>query len=156
MGLRGTASIDCVISRKFVPGHRAFEYPFLPDRYLRKAFAHGLIQLGQPGLVAFASGIGLRALAELIVAAPKTKRLLAEGRLRSRGHHGGVGVESLTALSRGYFYRIETRDYDTRHSWPDRQGAARSRLRRRRILVPTFYAGFLRSSPNFGCERRSS
>ena len=149
MGLRGTASIDYVISGKFVPGHRAFEYPFLPDRYLRKAFAQGLIQLGQPGLVAFASGIGLRALAELIVAAPKTKRLLAEGRLRSRGHHGGVGVESLTALSTGYFYRTETRDYDTRHSWPDRQGAARSRLRRRRILVPTFYAGFLGSSPKF-------
>ena len=79
MGLRGTASIDYVISGKFVPGHRAFEYPFLPDRYLRKAFAQGLIQLGQPGLVAFASGIGLRALAELIAAAPKTKRGLAEG-----------------------------------------------------------------------------
>jgi hypothetical protein len=77
MGLHGTASIDCVISRKFVPGHRAFEYPFLPDRYLRKVSAQGLIQSGQPG--PFASGIGLRALAELIVAAPKTKRLLAEG-----------------------------------------------------------------------------
>jgi len=49
------------------------------DSNPRKPSAQGLIQPGQPGLAAFASGIGLRALAELIAAAPKTKRLLAEG-----------------------------------------------------------------------------
>jgi alkylation response protein AidB-like acyl-CoA dehydrogenase len=79
MGLRGTASIDYSIDNKFVPAHRAFEYPFLADRNPQNASAQGLIQLGQPGLVAFASGIGFRALDELIAAAPKTKRLLAEG-----------------------------------------------------------------------------
>jgi indole-3-acetate monooxygenase len=79
MGLRGTASIDYSITDKFVPAHRAFEYPFLADGNLQKASAQGLIQRGQPGLAAFASGIGFRALAELIAVAPKTKRLLAEG-----------------------------------------------------------------------------
>jgi alkylation response protein AidB-like acyl-CoA dehydrogenase len=79
MGLRGTASIDYSITDKFVPAHRAFEYPFLADRDPRKPSAQWLIQMGQPGLVAFASGIGLRALDELLAAAPKTKRLLAEG-----------------------------------------------------------------------------
>ncbi len=79
MGLRGTASIDYSITDKFVPAHRAFEYPFLADGNLQKASAQGLIQRGQPGIAAFASGIGFRALAELISAAPKTKRLLAEG-----------------------------------------------------------------------------
>jgi alkylation response protein AidB-like acyl-CoA dehydrogenase len=79
MGLRGTASIDYSITDKFVPAHRAFEYPFLADGNPQSASAQGLIQRGQPGIAAFASGIGLRALAELIAAAPKTKRLLAEG-----------------------------------------------------------------------------
>jgi alkylation response protein AidB-like acyl-CoA dehydrogenase len=79
MGLRGTASIDYSIADKFVPAHRAFEYPFLADRNPRNPSAQWLIQMGQPGLVAFASGIGLRALDELLAAAPKTKRLLAEG-----------------------------------------------------------------------------
>jgi indole-3-acetate monooxygenase len=79
MGLRGTASVDYTIRDKFVPGRRAFEYPFLADRKLQDASAQGLIQLGQPGLAAFVSGIGYRALAELLAAAPRTKRLLAEG-----------------------------------------------------------------------------
>jgi len=79
MGLRGTASIDYTIADKFVPAHRTFEYPFLADPDPRKASAQWLVQMGQPGLVAFASGIGFRALAELLAAAPKTKRLLAEG-----------------------------------------------------------------------------
>ncbi len=79
MGLRGTASIDYSITDKFVPAHRTFEYPFLADENPQNPSAQGLVYNGQPGLVAFASGIGFRALAELIAAAPKTKRLLAEG-----------------------------------------------------------------------------
>ena len=79
MGLRGTASLDYSIADKFVPAHRAFEYPFLADGDPQKASAQGLIRGGQPGLAAFASGIGFRALVELIAAALKTKRLLAEG-----------------------------------------------------------------------------
>jgi indole-3-acetate monooxygenase len=79
MGLRGTASIDYSITDKFVPAHRAFEYPFVADPDPRKPSAQWLIQMGQPGLVAFASGVGFRALDELLAAAPKTKRLLAEG-----------------------------------------------------------------------------
>ena len=79
MGLRVTASIDYTIADKFVPEHRTFEYPFVAGEDPRRASAQGLIQRGQPGLAAFASGIGFRALAELIAAAPKTRRLLSEG-----------------------------------------------------------------------------
>jgi alkylation response protein AidB-like acyl-CoA dehydrogenase len=62
MGLRATASIDYVISNKFVPAHRAFEYPFLSDGNPQHASALGLIELGRPGMAAFASGIGARSL----------------------------------------------------------------------------------------------
>jgi alkylation response protein AidB-like acyl-CoA dehydrogenase len=79
MGLRGTASIDYSIADQFVLAHRSFEYPFLADANPQSPSAQGLVYNGQPGLVAFASGIGFRALAELIATAPKTKRLLAEG-----------------------------------------------------------------------------
>ena len=79
MGLRGTASIDYTITDKFVPAHRTFEYPFLAGENPRNPSAQGLVYDGQPGLVAFASGIGFRALSELLAVAPKTKRLLAEG-----------------------------------------------------------------------------
>jgi alkylation response protein AidB-like acyl-CoA dehydrogenase len=79
MGLRGTASVDYTIADKFVPAHRAFEYPFITDLDPRKPSAQWLVQLGQPGLTAFAAGVGRRALDELLGAAPKTKRLLAEG-----------------------------------------------------------------------------
>ena len=79
MGLRATASIDSTIIDKYVPAYRTFEYPFLSDGNPRHASALGLIELGRPGMAAFASGIGLRALAGLLAAAPKTKRLLAEG-----------------------------------------------------------------------------
>ena len=68
MGLRATASIDYVIADKFVPAHRTFEYPFLPDGNPQHASAVGLLDLGRPGVAAFASGIGLRALDELIFA----------------------------------------------------------------------------------------
>src|ERR1700738_1006949 len=54
-------------------------YPFLSDGNPQHASALGLVELGRPGMAAFTSGIGLRALAELVAAAPKTKRLLAEG-----------------------------------------------------------------------------
>ena len=119
MGLRGTASIDYSITDKFVPAHRAFEYPFLADANPQNASAQGLIQRGQPGIAAFASGIGLRALAELIAAAPKTKRLLAEGtqaddnvvqfgigefegRLRAaRAHYLGLVAEQDEAIAKG-------------------------------------------------------
>jgi len=79
MGLRATASIDYAITDKFVPAYRTFEYPFLSDGNPQHPSARGLVDLGRPGMAAFASGIGLRALDELLAAAPKTKRLQAEG-----------------------------------------------------------------------------
>jgi alkylation response protein AidB-like acyl-CoA dehydrogenase len=104
MGLRATASIDYVISDRFVPAHRTFEYPFLSDGNPQHASALGLVELGRPGMAAFTSGIGLRALAELVAAAPKTKRLLAEG-MQSDDNvvQFGIGeLEGRLRAARGY------------------------------------------------------
>lgn len=104
MGLRATASIDYAITDKFVPAHRTFEYPFLSDGDPRHPSARGLVELGRPGMAAFASGIGLRALDELLAAAPKTKRLQAEG-MQSEDNvvQFGIGeLEGRLRAARGY------------------------------------------------------
>lgn len=105
MGLRATASIDYSIADKFVPAYRTFEYPFLSDGNPRHASALGLIELGRPGMAAFASGIGLRALAELLAIAPKTKRLLAEGmQADDNVVQFGIGeLEGRLRAARGYY-----------------------------------------------------
>ena len=104
MGLRATASIDYAITDKFVPAYRTFEYPFLSDGNPRHPSARGLVELGRPGMAAFASGIGLRALDELLAAAPKTKRLQAEG-MQSEDNvvQFGIGeLEGRLRAARGY------------------------------------------------------
>lgn len=104
MGLRATASVDYTISDRFVPTHRTFEYPFLSDGDPRHASARGLVELGRPGMAAFASGIGLRALDELLAAAPKTKRLQSEG-MQSEDNvvQFGIGeLEGRLRAARGY------------------------------------------------------
>jgi alkylation response protein AidB-like acyl-CoA dehydrogenase len=58
IGLRATASIDYSIADKFVSAYRAFEYPLLTDGNLRHPSALRLVELGRPGMTAFASGIG--------------------------------------------------------------------------------------------------
>ena len=79
MGLKATASIDYAIENKFVPSHRTFEYPYVQTAEAEPISAQFGIFLNQVGLTAFASGVGARALSELIAAAPKTKRLAGEG-----------------------------------------------------------------------------
>lgn len=79
MGLRATASVDYTIVEKFVPSHRTFEYPFLQTVGAASFSSQFGIFLNQVGLTAFASGLGARALSELIANAPKTKRLVGEG-----------------------------------------------------------------------------
>jgi indole-3-acetate monooxygenase len=108
MGLRATASIDYTIADKFVPAHRSFEYPFLPDADPQKVSARGLVQIGQIGMPAFASGIGSRALAELIAAAPKTKRLAAEGTLADDNVvQFGIGeIEGRLRAARGHYLAL--------------------------------------------------
>jgi len=104
MGLRATASIDYAITDKFVPAYRTFEYPFLSDGNPQHPSARGLVDLGRPGMAAFASGIGLRALDELLAAAPKTKRLQAEG-MQSEDNvvQFGIGeLEGRLRAARGY------------------------------------------------------
>jgi hypothetical protein len=49
MGLRATASIDYVISDRFVPAHRTFEYPFLSDGNPQHASALALVEIGPAG-----------------------------------------------------------------------------------------------------------
>lgn len=78
MGLRGTHSVDYDIDA-FVPAHRTFEYPMAFEANPRGVFGREGTLLAQMGMVAFASGVGQAALAELIALAPKTKRLLVEG-----------------------------------------------------------------------------
>jgi alkylation response protein AidB-like acyl-CoA dehydrogenase len=104
MGLRATASIDYAITDKFVPAYRTFEYPFLSDGDPQRPSARGLVELGRPGMAAFASGIGLRSLDELLAAAPKTKRLQAEG-MQSEDNvvQFGIGeLEGKLRAARGY------------------------------------------------------
>lgn len=79
MGLRATTSIDYTINDKFVPTHRTFEYPFIQEAIPGSVSFFYMTLLNQVGLTAFASGVGRRALAELIAAAPRTKRLVGEG-----------------------------------------------------------------------------
>ena len=78
MGLEATASIDYAICDKFVPAHRCFEYPFVQPE-TSGAFSMLLAAfLNQVGLTAFASGVGQRALSELLAAAPKIRRTIGE------------------------------------------------------------------------------
>ena len=102
MGLRATASIDYSITDKFVPAYRAFEYPLLTDGNPRHPSALGLVELGRPGMTAFASGIGFRALAELITAAPKPSASSPKGcrPTITSCHSGSASWREGCALSR--------------------------------------------------------
>ena len=79
MGLEATASIDYAISDKFVPTHRTYEYPFLQTETPNEFSAQLGAFLNQVGLTAFATGVGQRALSELLAAAPKIRRTIGEG-----------------------------------------------------------------------------
>jgi indole-3-acetate monooxygenase len=79
MGLEATASIDYAISDKFVPTHRSFEYPFVQPETPGVFSTQLAAFLNQVGLTAFATGVGERALSELVAAAPKIRRVLGEG-----------------------------------------------------------------------------
>jgi len=78
MGLRATHSVDYDIDA-FVPAHRTFEYPMASEANPGGVFGREGTVLAQMGMVAFASGVGQAALAELVALAPNTKRLLVEG-----------------------------------------------------------------------------
>jgi indole-3-acetate monooxygenase len=94
LGLRATSSVDYAIADKFVPAHRTYEFfsEGLPASGPLSAMETAW--LNQVGLTAFASGVGQRALAELIIAAPKTKRMVAEG-FQSENHIVQSGVAEL-------------------------------------------------------------
>ena len=79
MGLRGTACIDYRITDCLVPEHRSWEYPWASADASGPLSALDAARLNAVGLTAFASGLGQRALRELIAAAAKTRRTVAEG-----------------------------------------------------------------------------
>jgi alkylation response protein AidB-like acyl-CoA dehydrogenase len=79
MGLRATASIDYAITDQFVPARRSWEYDWLSADGHGPLSATDVIRLNAIGLTAFASGVGQRALSELITSAKKTRRVVAEG-----------------------------------------------------------------------------
>ncbi len=90
MGLEATASVDYAISDKFVPTHRVFEYPLGQNETHGGFSTLASARLNQIGLTAFASGVGARALSEILGVAAKTRRLageesLAEDRLVQYG-----------------------------------------------------------------------
>ena len=78
LGLRATASVDYTVEDLFVPAHRTYEYAYAPGGKAGTS-AVELIQLNALGLSAFASGVGLRALDELLASAKTTKRMAGEG-----------------------------------------------------------------------------
>jgi len=79
MGLRATASLDYAITDRFVPARLSWEYEWAPKDGGGPMSAAEGARLNAVGLSAFASGIGRRALSELIASAKKTKRVAAEG-----------------------------------------------------------------------------
>jgi alkylation response protein AidB-like acyl-CoA dehydrogenase len=93
MGLRATHSVDYDIEA-FVPAHRTFEYPMASQANPGGVFGREGTVLGQIGMVAFASGVALGSLADLLELAPKTKRLLVEG-LQSEDNVVQFGIGEL-------------------------------------------------------------
>ena len=79
IGLRATASIEYSVNDRFVPAHRTFEYPYLKGGKPGSVSTLTAAFLNQVGLTAFASGVGRRSLAELLEAAPRTRRTVGEG-----------------------------------------------------------------------------
>jgi indole-3-acetate monooxygenase len=111
MGLRATSCVDYSITDKFVPVHRTYSFPSDGSAPAGPLSALESIRLNQIGLTAFACGVGQRALQELIVPAPKTKRLAAEG-TQSNDNIVQFGVGELEARmrsARSYFLELLTR-----------------------------------------------
>jgi alkylation response protein AidB-like acyl-CoA dehydrogenase len=79
MGLRATASVDFRIESRFVPASRSFDYPYEQGDEPGSVSLMFVAQINQTGLTGFASGLGARALAELVAAAPATRRAWAQG-----------------------------------------------------------------------------
>jgi alkylation response protein AidB-like acyl-CoA dehydrogenase len=79
MGLRATASIDYQITDRFVPSRRSWEYSWTTRDTSGPLSATEAVRLNAVGLAAFASGVGLGALADLIGSARTTRRTAADG-----------------------------------------------------------------------------
>ncbi|MFI4976729.1 MAG: acyl-CoA dehydrogenase family protein [Caulobacterales bacterium] len=79
MGLRATASIDYQITDRLVPARRSWEYQWTSTDASGPLSAVEAVRLNAIGLSAFASGVGQRALSELVASAVKTRRTVAEG-----------------------------------------------------------------------------
>jgi alkylation response protein AidB-like acyl-CoA dehydrogenase len=93
MGLRATHSVEYRVEDVFVPTHRTFDYPFIQRPESGAVSAQYGGQLNLIGLTAFASGVGLRAVAEVAATAAQTKRLVgAESQAEDAAIQHGLGV----------------------------------------------------------------
>jgi indole-3-acetate monooxygenase len=79
MGLRATASVDYTITDRFVPARRSWTYDWASRDASGPLSTADAVRLNAVGLTAFASGLGQRALAELVASATKTRRTVGEG-----------------------------------------------------------------------------
>ncbi len=112
MGLRATTSIDYTITDQFVPAHRTFEYPFVQGREAGSVSAQYLANLNQVGLTAFASGVSQCAMAELIAAAPKIKRVAGGEGTQADDHVTQFGIGELSgrmSAARSHFLGLLAR-----------------------------------------------
>ncbi len=85
MGLEATASIDYAIPKNSSPVHRSFEYPLAQAETPGTFSSVVRREYNQVGLTAFASGVGARALSEILGVAAKTRRLAGEATLAEDG-----------------------------------------------------------------------
>ncbi len=99
LGLTATSSVDYAISDAFVPAHRTFEFGSEGYSATGPIPAMEITRVNQMGLTAFASGVGQRALQELIAAAPNTRRVGAEG-TQAEDHVVQFGVGELDGRMR--------------------------------------------------------
>jgi len=77
MGLKATHSIDYEIEEAFVPLCRSFEYPLMDLPEAAPVSTTGSAAIHQIGMAAFASGLGRRAISELVASAGAVKRMKA-------------------------------------------------------------------------------
>jgi alkylation response protein AidB-like acyl-CoA dehydrogenase len=123
MGLRATTSIEYAIAERFAPAHRTFEYPYAQARQAGSVSALYGVLLNLAGLTGFASGLGQRALAELLAAAPQIKRTIGEG-TQADDHliQFGVGeLEGRMRAGRTHFLGLaaEQDQHVAEHGYPD-------------------------------------
>jgi alkylation response protein AidB-like acyl-CoA dehydrogenase len=111
MGLRATSSVDYRIADAFVPARRVFHFSWDTGASSGPIPFLASTRLNLTGLTAFASGVAQRALRELLMAAPKTKRIAAPGTQADDGmlQFGIAELEGRMRAARSHFVGLLSR-----------------------------------------------